>query len=347
MNESNVYSKKVATIGPPKEAALYFDEVLPIDFGTQTFTSLPRSSKILTDVGRDIRDLSLPVTDFDLRHKVLQSLLPNSADPNALYHEQTSATMWFAIAAMLSTFDKKMLEQYLDVPEQRELTGYVFSAAGIDPEKAFDSILSGEYKPKRLAPKFSETVDSYVKSANFRGAPAWKSLAPTSPDQNYGTEAGYAMAVSSLNLIDVKKVSWETIVEFRSDPEAMDALRRFRLFFADSFKGKELSYVEDRLATALDDYKETTKLWGFDTIRKTVSVAASNQNVVNSSIALAATGLTGAPLPVAAAAGTVVTLAGCGVKFFEIFHDARLKKSKSPINFLSRIEDLEMSREED
>lgn len=68
-----------------------------------------------------------------------------------------------------------------------------------------------------------------------------------------------------LKLIDVNKMSWRQLMEFREDKEAAKALRNLRLFMQEKFDGKSSSFVFDSLNTAIEKHDEAVKRWGFET----------------------------------------------------------------------------------
>jgi hypothetical protein len=82
-----------------------------------------------------------------------------------------------------------------------------------------------------------------------------------------GTNQGddISITISSLKLIDTSATGWDQIIEFRKDREAMEKLRRFRVFAYQSYAGKSHAFVEDDILTRIYDYELAVKKCGFAT----------------------------------------------------------------------------------
>jgi hypothetical protein len=81
-------------------------------------------------------------------------------------------------------------------------------------------------------------------------------------------EAGQDFLVTSLSgleLIDTSRLSWETILAIRSDPNASSKLRRLRLLFENNYCGKSRAYIEDDIIRRLDEYRLTVKEYHLET----------------------------------------------------------------------------------
>lgn len=74
-----------------------------------------------------------------------------------------------------------------------------------------------------------------------------------------------AITIPSLRLIDISTTSWDQITDFRRDKDAMEKLRRFRVFAYQNYTGKSRDYIEDDILTRLADYEQAVKKWGFAT----------------------------------------------------------------------------------
>jgi len=59
--------------------------------------------------------------------------------------------------------------------------------------------------------------------------------------------------ISGISLIDAEHADWEQIISLREDSDSKEALRRFRLFTFDNYRGKSKSYIEDDIAKRIAD----------------------------------------------------------------------------------------------
>lgn len=107
---------------------------------------------------------------------------------------------------------------------------------------------------------------------------------------NYGAESieisnAIQISINNIPQIDESTLSWEKILEIRSDPDAINKLRRFRLLIYSEFKDKSKQYIEDTLLVKLEDYNNICKKHGLDVF------LTSTSNILNSKSLLAATSI--------------------------------------------------------
>lgn len=116
-----------------------------------------------------------------------------------------------------------------------------------------------------------------------------------------------------LNLVDVSRVSWRQLIEFREDRNSVQALRNLRLFLQEKFDGKPRDFVRDSLLLAIDKHDAAVKKWGFET-----KVAALESIFSSKSLqALAAGTITialGAPLALGAAVAAALEIGNVTLK---------------------------------
>ena len=119
------------------------------------------------------------------------------------------------------------------------------------------------------------------------------------------------LTLAHIPQVDVTHTSWDQILEFRRDKNSVKKLRKLRLFFRENYSGKDHEFIADDLAVRLDDYENTTKDWGFETFRSTLSMLLSSKTLASSGSAALVSILFGVP-NVAAAVGIAGALAELG-----------------------------------
>jgi len=102
-----------------------------------------------------------------------------------------------------------------------------------------------------------------------------------------GTNEALEIRLDGLKLVDTSELTWEQILEVRSDPVYSRKAWRFRLFFADNFAGKDPNYVRDKLTEQIENYVTTCKRNG---LKLALSAATK---LLDSKSLLGALGLTG------------------------------------------------------
>ena len=87
-------------------------------------------------------------------------------------------------------------------------------------------------------------------------------------------------------LIDTSNLSWDQIIDIRSDTEFTTKLRRFRVFLNENYENKPQEFVIDDLLKKLDEYEKACKNHSLDLIISSLS------KVLDSKSLLAALGIT-------------------------------------------------------
>ncbi|MCX5884514.1 MAG: hypothetical protein NT096_01145 [Proteobacteria bacterium] len=73
------------------------------------------------------------------------------------------------------------------------------------------------------------------------------------------------LALRNMQIIDPSKLTWELVLEFRKDPDALSKIRRLRHFLESNYTNKSRHFIEDDLAIKIEDYQSALKNWGFET----------------------------------------------------------------------------------
>jgi hypothetical protein len=104
-------------------------------------------------------------------------------------------------------------------------------------------------------------ITFFVKCPRYRDLP----LIVSSAYGNKTNSGDIALTISSLKLIDTAGVDFPQLFEFRKDSEAMEKLRRLRLFAYENYTEKPRDFIEDDILTRIADYERAVKEWGFTT----------------------------------------------------------------------------------
>lgn len=157
-------------------------------------------------------------------------------------------------------------------------------------------------------------------------------FAPSSLTIGMPIETSDLLIISELPMIDADKLSWETIVEMRKDPETIQALRDLRLMWFEDYQGKPKSYVEDSILKKIEIYQEKSKTWGLQTRHSVLELLFSHKNAA--AIAGFSSCLFGAPLTQAALIGASATLGAVGVQLQKRSSEKLAFLQSDPIRYL-------------
>lgn len=128
-------------------------------------------------------------------------------------------------------------------------------------------------------------------------------------DDPVGQDA--SVALTSMQLVDIKGAPWDHILEFRRSPEAVSKLRRLRLFVYENYQGKDSEYVKDDILQRVWDYEQTIAEWGFETRRGVVAALLSSPFVRGAVAGSFVSSLLGQPLAaILSAAGGIALEVG-------------------------------------
>jgi hypothetical protein len=123
---------------------------------------------------------------------------------------------------------------------------------------------------------------------------------------HFGTEWTYpTLSLHGVPMIDTSSTDWEQIIEIRNDAEARRRLRNLRLFLTDTYTGKDRAYVEDDLLRRLDDYDAAHKQLGLKSTIGTLSLLLDAKTLQATAAAGVAGAIFGGPIGAAVAAGAV------------------------------------------
>lgn len=144
------------------------------------------------------------------------------------------------------------------------------------------------------------------------------------------------ISLMNLQLVDVQNTSWEQILEFRKDNEALKNLRRLKLFLYDNYKDKPASYIEDDILKRIEDYENSVSKWGFNTTISTLDSILSSKSLYTSSTLAMISAFCDKPNLAALSGGSAVAVAlgKIGLKLIKAKRDKIEVRKESPLAYL-------------
>lgn len=302
------YQKESSIIcfGDTKQAALYFDGVFPVSLIFKELFFLPPCQSYIKN--RLDRNLNKKEQSFDLekimkeistndsaliiisifenllgeyRHKIDDNLLEKTFESLFSYMSLVVLTMRsYDNNNRLNKFPKTAIDKYKYMYELNKL-GLNLNNFRSTLESMLD-LLCLFYAEDVKIDNLSEKIRRYfnVLSRKWTGKDSQVLLPSFSITNKEATERDISLTLSNINLIDTSKVKWEQIIEYRKDVEAKKKIRNLRLFLHTNYQGKSLAFIEDDLGKRLDEYYNTCKDWGFETLASTISVIMDSENLV-------------------------------------------------------------------
>lgn len=313
--------KTVVSLGSTKEAALYFDKVAPIDVN--------RALVGVTTNQDQVYDNCVPYDNNDAVDGVFRSLIPDAVDTTDISLD----FMALQVAISVISLHKGDEDSFYKV--LRPVNFHLSNRYGIT--LTYQDLR----RRKEISNNLRIILNNNLKRLGFDGAPTW--IPEEFLSSNFikaPIELRFALSIRDLNLIDVSKLSWEQIIEFRKDQDSMKALRDLRLFFEENFDGKDLGFISDKLSQLTEEHSKTAKLWKFETIQKTLSATFSNEKILIASAGGIAAAFGGASIPLAAAAASIVPLGSFALEISRAAIDAQKERVQRPTQFLTNLKRL-------
>jgi hypothetical protein len=337
------YLKNGLAVGSAKEAALYFDMVVPLDL----------------IAGATERENAQSIMVQRKPERIVKSLLPGVDDPMSFYrgHAGIAQAFWDLVGLRQIHQDTGSCAAFFDldqayVTEAWRIVKMVFDE---DIDSIAHDIETGHHDFDEYRQRCNRMLDDGLQSIGFSVFSTWH-------DPFYGTsvvdapsgttlsEGSVSVVLQGLDLIDADKLPWKKILAIRKDQKALTELRDLRLFLHETMVGLEYDAAVDKIQSCLDRYRQQVGAWSLETVKKSLSMVVSKEGVGLTALgALASFALTGIPVdPVTLAAmvaaavksGAVLNLGGtAAIQFME----ARVEKKKldaspeSSIRYLQRL----------
>lgn len=309
--------KNALAVGSAKEAAVYFDKVVPFDLSA----------------GYTKREEENAIAMEEKYSEIIESLLPGVEDPDSFYRGYTAISngFWSIVALRKWYFEHGAIDSFFDLDRE------YLNAVDEDIGRAFDISLSTAAKSihehreySKYRREYNRFLNNGLRSIGFDTFSEWH-------DEYYseyygGMETDDKAEVSrvesvvavlrDIDLVDADKLSWRKIVEIRKDKKSIQALRDLRLFLHKEVADIGPVALRETIESHYDKYQDAVKWWRLDTVKKPLAMMVSKEGIGLTSLGAIATFLvTGAPVDpmalisaakTALASGVALNVAGSG-----------------------------------
>ena len=257
-----------------KDAALYFDRVLPLNLGRM------RGDPVIGDM---LVGYPEEVPSRALVHLIDGIVVEKKSYSHADRILGLSAKIWTDFASSVLPYANpflsrdKLIEEspsYITDEYNKLLKAYLADAT-IKGQKPIRELFR-EYSSRVGFDKFS------VIMFNNQGSK--------------GTNSDPSIILSKLSLIDTSNADWSQIIEVRKDKESHQRLAKLRLFINKNYSNCSFSYIEDDISMQLYEYELVCKKFGFNTITSTISTLLDSNSLQTSIGAGLIAGLFGGPV---------------------------------------------------
>ena len=321
------YHNTAIVFGNIKDALLYFEYVIPMNFAGDSLGLRPSSKS-----GRRIEQHKERI----ISHRELQEVFGESdfawgVPSSALYPPQLSHDRSFLVRVNL--FDgllaAHMMNEVYEIVSKTYYRGKLVQQSRINPAKDFPT-------KNHLRRIFSKLVtDFQLQNTSIDCSPFFWGRAKDEPLTD-------SLFVPHVSVIDSSKLTLSQIMEFRKDKETMNKMRKFRLFAYEQYSGKEKAYVEDDLQKRLADYNAVVKSCGFETTYKTLSFLFESKMIIGTFATCAVSLLMGnAQLAREAfATGAVIELGKLSLEYAKQRHELKKICLENPISYIAEAKQI-------
>lgn len=295
------YYKSAVAIGDLKNAALYFEHLVPVYAVLEFAMSVSKQKS-----GRSEWDT--------FREKVLPDLIPHSllTKPDFVdaLKEVNQQTFYM--------FSKAAIKQFSFAPQIKGLTQEEYDKVEVNGALAYFAFI------ERYG------LQNWPLAAEGEPTTAWMPDTEVEPLQPL-------LTLSHLNLVDASELPWEHVHELRKDQVAQDKLRRLRLFAFQNYSGKSRGFIEDDLLSRISDYEASAKKWGLETTQGTLSVALNSRLAAGALAGSFASAIFGQPLAalVAGSAGVLLELSNIALEVQKRRLAFDSLSRENPVSFIS------------
>lgn len=249
-------SSAILCLGNFKEAALYFDQVLPLNMGRMRGDP---------DVGDILIGYPEEVPSAALSHLI------DGIEGNTVTYSHATRIMELCTAKWVEFSRKVTPYAKLCVPDPQR--GGMHDPSE-EHRKLFKAYLANEQKDGALPVR-----KAFADFANSLGVGNYSVALPL---DEQGNTTDPCVTLSGLNLIDANSADWRQILEVRKDEASRRKLARLRLFLHESYQDKPKSFIEDDLLRRIDDYENTSKKFGFNILTSSLGMLLDAKSLQSS-----------------------------------------------------------------
>lgn len=166
------------------------------------------------------------------------------------------------------------------------------------------------------------TLMDFIARHGFRPVPYYETLDSLDSVYAPGDTSFIGLALEDVIVVDEEQLEWNQVVEFRSDEDSAADYRRLVHWFDSTMKEKELTFVQDELASRYEKYKAALKKHGLlNRIGEILSMWTSLQALGSAGIGTLLGSVTSPPIGVIAAIAMLDALTSAKIR--EIKRDER------------------------
>lgn len=282
------YSKHshVICLSNVKQAALFFDRILPIEASDIYIMDPDIEVAAITSQGQKILKSLLSSPEDDLPNETISNVFVFTSELLYLsgrFNDETPCREDICASLTHAYLNKLRLP----------LSGGVCNTPTFAGEPVRKSV-------RRLADAVGLKKSSIMLQSDF--------LTDAASSVN-----DVSLTLMNIPLVDTSKASWDQILEFRRDMEARLKLRNLRLFLHTNYEGKSSAYIEDDLGKRLDDYHKACKDYGFETTTSVLSTVTNSKNLRVVGAASLAALILGEPI-----AASIAAITGASIEISNI-----------------------------
>lgn len=175
----------------------------------------------------------------------------------------------------------------------------------------------------------SSVRDEFRKFTAALGKSYSSVLLPTRTVQESYGSAYTTLTLTRIPFVDTSNATWEQILELRSDPEAKRKLRNLRLFLHENYRENSSAFISDDLHRRIDEFQAARRKHGFEMVTGSISALLDAKSLQAAAASAVAGALFGGPIGALTSAVTVeigtvaleATKRIYAIKDFENSHD--------------------------
>ena len=151
-----------------------------------------------------------------------------------------------------------------------------------------------------------------------------------------GSKNAYQAVLENLQVVNEFELSWDQVLEFRKDKQALNHYRNLRTWISDTLKGTSLEEAKNIISQRLEDYEWAIKKHGLETKIGTFKCVIDSKFITALATGGGIAGLLGGPVW-AALTGSLITLSKISLYIAERKLDFEDIKRKNEIALIYEI----------